>query len=98
MALAPYYTGDNVPLKFNCYDGESPATPTSAVVTVVKRNPDKIMVEDVTATISSNEVSYAVPTTATPIDGKYTAFFALTMPGGLSRTHAIDFEVIANPD
>jgi len=97
MALSPYYTGDNVPLKFKCYDGDSPDTPTAAEVSAWRRKPDVAVLSDATGAISDNEVSFTVPANATERDGQYTAFFVLTMSNGYIRTHAIDFEVIKNP-
>lgn len=97
MALSPYYTGDEVPLKFKCYDGGTPENPTKAEVRVVRQNPYAVVLEGEKVEINSNEVSFTVPKTATTIDSDYVAFFRLTMSKGHERTHAIDFTVISCP-
>lgn len=90
----PYYTGDNVPLKFTCAESGSPVTPTVAKVSILK--PDYSLVAEVDATINGNEVSYKVPTTVTDKAGNYKAYFTLTILSQ-ERTHIQYFEVVSNP-
>ena len=90
----PYYTGDNVPLKFTCADNGTPVTPTSAKVTILK--PDYSIVAEVDAIISTNTVSYLVSTTVTDKAGHYKAYFNLVLLTQ-ERTHIQYFEVVSNP-
>jgi len=93
---APYYTGDNVPLKFTVSDATGAVNPTSAKVMIVKP-PLGDIIPEVDATISENEVSYVVPIDVTDIDGEYHAFFVMILPGDLTRTHKMEFTVLHNP-
>jgi len=95
MANTPYYTGDTVPLKFKVLDGINPVTPSLAKVTVFP--PSQTPFEEAEAGIDENVVSYDVPPANTEVYGKYTAYFVLTLPNSVIRTHKMEFEVTQNP-
>ena len=91
----PFYTGDNVPLKFTITDATGPLTPTVVTVEILK--PDNQKTSPIEAGIDDNQVSYDVPTSITDVDGKYKAYFVITLPGGLIRTHKIEFDITSSP-
>lgn len=95
MSIAPYYTGDVVPLKFTISDATGAITPLAVEVTI--QRPNHVLTESIVADIDSNQVSYDVPISTTTQDGIYKAYFVITLPGGLIRTHKIEFKVIRNP-
>jgi len=92
---APYYTGDGIPLKFKVTDADGVVNPTNCTVHIL--NPGNALAEGETA-IDGNEVSYNVPGVMTGKGGGYKAYFCLTLPSGLERTHKIEFTVIKNPE
>ena len=91
----PYYTGDNVPLKFKVTDGLGDVIPTATKV-VIYRPRHRALTEEADATIDGNTVSYLVPTTVTTGSGEYHAFFILNLPMGI-RTYQMNFTVKDNP-
>ena len=93
--MADCYTGDNYPLKFTCEEDGAAVTPTAANVTILK--PSNKETAETAATISSDKVSYSVPTTVTTKVGTYKAYFVLTISGAV-RTHCIEFEVKNHPE
>ena len=95
MALAPYYTGDNVPLGFAITDVGGDTYPTSADVSIIK--PNNLVVGPYDARVEGNVVSYAMLSTDTDIAGSYSAYFRVILPGDLARTHKVDFTVIKSP-
>ena len=80
----------NVPLKFTVWDGTTAKTPSAATVIITK--PGDEQTTSVAATITTNTVSYVVPTSVTAVTGKYEAIFTLTIDGNI-RKHKINFEV-----
>ncbi len=92
----PYYTGDGVPLKFTVSDADGDVTPTSCVVHILK--PTNEYIDNTEAAVDGNKVSYNVPGSVTATRGLYKAYFVLTLPSELERTHKIEFNVIANPE
>lgn len=95
MSPAPYYTGDNIPLKFTVSDKDGAVNPSAAEVwllTPCTREHTKLG----DATVDGNEVSYTVGTDKTCGAGIYKFYFVLTLPFG-ARTHKIEREVIHNP-
>lgn len=94
MAKAPYYTGDNVRLGFTITDADGAVNPSVAQVKIVK--PDDSVTDIVEATIKGSEVSYIVPIDVTDLAGVYIAYFELTLPGTLIRTHRMSFSITQN--
>lgn len=94
MSLAPYYTGDNVPLKFTVSGKGGGINPLAAKVIILTPNAPT---EETNATIDGNTVSYTVPTSVTDKSGRYKAYFVLTLPSGI-RTHKIEFKVKTNAE
>lgn len=92
---APYYTGDSVPLKFTVSDDNGDVNPTACVVTVLKPTNE---IAECTAAIDGNEVSCNVAGSVTVAKGIYKAYFVLTLPSELERTHKIEFNVALNPE
>lgn len=92
----PYYTGDGVPLKFTVTDADGAVNPSDCVVHILK--PTNEYITDPTVAIDGDEVSYNVGGTATNQTGLYKAYFVVTLPSGLERTHKIEFYIIANPE
>ncbi len=95
MALAPYYTGDNVPLKFVVTDASGDTYPTSAAISIIK--PNNLVVGPYNVRVEGNEVSYAMLNADTDLEGSYSAYFRVILPGNLARTHKVDFTVIKSP-
>ena len=95
MTIAPYYTGDNVPLRFKITDTAGDVNPTSAEVYI--RVPNNQVVGPYTAQVEGNEVSYALLDTDTGLAGNYSVYFTITLPGGLKRTHKVECSVIKSP-
>ena len=93
---APYYTGDGVPLKFTVSDKDGAVNPSACEVAIL--TPNNALIDETPAAIDGNTVSYNVPASVTDTDGLYKAYFILTLPSGLERTHKIEFTVIANPE
>jgi len=93
---APYYTGDDVPLKFTITDADGDVNPVSCAVHILK--PKNELVDDSEAAIDGNEVSYNVPGTVTDEAGTYKAYFVVALPSTLERTHKIEFSVLINPE
>lgn len=91
---APIYTGDNAPLKFECWEGDTPKTPSS--VAVIVYNKSMVVTASGSGGIDGNEVSFTVPTTGTTTPGEHHVFFICTI-GGLERTHMMIFDVLPNP-
>ncbi len=95
MALAPYYTGDNVHLKFTITDESGDTYPTSAAISIIK--PNNLVAGPYNVRVEGNEVSYAMLSTDTDLEGSYSAYFRVILLGDLARTHKIDFTVIKSP-
>ena len=93
---APYYTGDDVPLKFTVSDADGAVNPSSCVVYILK--PTNNYITGTGVAIDGNAISYNVPGSITDIRGLYKAYFVLTLPSGLERTHKIEFTVVTNPE
>lgn len=91
----PYYTRDSVPLKFTVSDADGDVNPTACEVNILKPTNEAATG---TAAIDSNTVSCNVPGSVTTTQGLYKAYFILTLPSELERTHKIEFDVIANPE
>jgi len=89
----PYFTGDNVPIKFNA-SYESSEGPTSAKVTI--RNPHNLCSEEADATVDGQIVAYVVPQSFTTERGEYAAWFVCTFSYG-DRTYEAFFAVEPNP-
>ena len=94
--MTPYYTGDGVPLKFKVTDIDGAVNPSSCAVVILK--PHNSITDEVPAAVDGNVVSYNVPASVTDEQGLYKAYFVLTLPSGLERTHKIEFTVITNPE
>ena len=95
MSEVPFYTGDNIPLKFTISDKDGVVNPSVAVVWCIKPS-SRDYSELGNATIDGNEVSYTVGTGCTGEVGIYKFYFIMTIPAG-QRTHKIEKEVIHNP-
>ena len=95
MSEAPYYTGDGVPLKFTVSDDDGAVNPTACEVIILK--PTNEVVECASA-VDGNEVSCNVAGSVTTAKGLYKAYFVLTLPSELERTHKIEFNVALNPE
>lgn len=96
---APYYTGNNVPLKFKIEDAQGAVEPTSVKVRIACNN-SIITLQEADADVESTTpftVSYIVPTNLTTLEGDYEAFFDCDIPGVGIRTHVKTFKVVHNP-
>ena len=95
MTEAPYYTGDEKPLKFEVTDANGVVNITSSIVKILK--PNNSETEGVEAAVDGNVVSYNVPGSVNSVPGAYTAHFVNILPSGGERTHKIRYKVEANP-
>ena len=93
---APYYTGDDVPLKFTVSDREGAVNPTGCKVIIL--TPHNSLTDETDVAVDGNEVSYNVPGSINDSDGVYKAYFILTLPSGFERTHKMEFKIIVNPE
>ena len=91
----PYFTGDNVPLKFEITDAEGGVNPSTVSVVICYPRNSKLT-EPADADIDGNTVTYTVPLSATTMPGEYHAFFVCTIPAGV-RTYQMNFAVLDNP-
>jgi len=93
---APYYTGDQIPLKYTVSDAIGGVNITSCKVTILK--PDNTIMGEVDAAVDGNEVSYNIPGNVTNLEGVYRVYFVNILPSGGERTHKIERTVLLNPE
>ena len=91
----PYFTGDNVPLKFKITDALGDVEP-SAVSVIIYKAKSRTATDGDDAEIDGNTVSYLVPVSVTSEESTYRAFFICTLPSGI-RTYMMSFNVRENP-
>lgn len=88
---APYYVGDDIPLRFAVLEDGKPIFPTA--VTVAVFNPIGGLVEEGVATVQRNEVNYVIPSHVTSESGEFTVVFKVRLFNLGIRTHTMKVEV-----
>ena len=92
---SPYYINDDIPLRFAVLEEGKPLYPTGVAVAVF--NPIGGLVEEGTATVAKNEVSYVIPGRVTVESGEFTVVFKVRLFNLGVRTHTMKVEVNALP-
>jgi len=95
MTEAPYFTGDEKPLKFEVTDDNGTVNITSSKVIILL--PNNSLTDEVEAAVDGNVVSYNVPGSVNSQRGDYTAHFVNILPSEGERTHKIRYKILANP-
>ena len=92
----PYYTGDNILIKFTVTDSSGGVNPTGAVVWLY--HPETTVYEELgSADIDDNVVSYLVASEKTSHGGQNTFYIILQLPVYGERTYRVTKELIRNP-